>query len=104
MVTLNNGLCMTLLCYAWCMLLYLLTIVTYFMLPTDITCCLCMTPLCAMQKLLSSFKGLESVQGYDGSQTVASIPGHPPTQLCHILTAIFCSKANLSNVLKPLFP
>ncbi|KAL0041850.1 hypothetical protein WJX79_006533 [Trebouxia sp. C0005] len=25
-------------------------------------------------KLLSSFKGLESVQGYDGSQTVASIP------------------------------
>lgn len=31
-----------------------------------------------LQKLLSSFKGLETVQGYDGSQTVASLPGQCP--------------------------
>ena len=58
-----------------------------------------------MQKLLSSFKGLESVQGYDGSQTVASIPGHLPTHLCHILTAIFLQQSHLlSNLLTALFP
>lgn len=54
-----------------------------------------MTPLCGVQKLLSSFKDLETVQGYDGSQTVASIPGHLPTQLCHILTAIFVPQSQL---------
>ena len=66
-----------------------------------------MTPLCGVQKLLSSFKDLETVQGYDGSQTVASIPGHLPTHLCHILTALLAFLSNaifLSNLLKALFP
>ena len=45
-----------------------------------------------LQKLLSSFKGLETVQAYDGSQTVASLPGQCPAYVptphqgtCHVL-------------------
>lgn len=37
----------------------------------------------AMQKLLSTFKNMDAVQGYDGAQRIASIPGQLHLQHTH---------------------
>ena len=64
--------------------------------------------MCQLQKLLSSFKGLDTVQGYDGSQSVASIPSEFPIPADHascfvrVKTAFVHLLVNFDDYVLPL--
>ena len=56
-----------------------------------------------LQNLLSTFAGLEAVQGYDGTPNVASMPSELSV-CCEVVCFVFNSIAQFHKDLVPAFP